>query len=137
MSVTVLIVDDEVKVRSYLSRLLLKRGFTVQVAAEGKAALEQVVAYDVDVVLLDVLMPGLSGLDVLPEIKRLKPDTEVIMLTGNASGRDGVEGLRRGAFDYLLKPVDMPQLLQRIHAAMDRRLVRQKGISALDIPELR
>jgi DNA-binding NtrC family response regulator len=137
MSVTVLIVDDEEKVRSYLSRLLLKRDFTVHVAAEGTDALKQIAAHDVDIVLLDVLMPGPSGLDVLPEIKRLRPDTEVIMLTGNASGRDGVEGMRRGAFDYLLKPVDLPQLLQRMHAAMERRLVRQKGIAALDIPELR
>ncbi len=137
MNATVLIVDDEDKVRSYLARLLQKRGYEVHAAADGAEALAVLDQRAVDIVLLDVLMPGASGIDVLPDIKRLQPETEVIMLTGNASGAIGVEGIRRGAFDYLLKPIDLTQLLQRMKAALEHRLVNQQGISALDIPELR
>lgn len=137
MNATVLIVDDEDKVRSYLARLLQKRGYEVHAATDGAEALAMLTQRAVDIVLLDVLMPGASGIDVLPEIKRLQPEAEVIMLTGNASGAIGVEGIRRGAFDYLLKPIDLTQLLQRMTAALEHRLVSQQGISALDIPELR
>jgi DNA-binding NtrC family response regulator len=137
MGISVLIVDDEEKVRKYLARLLLKRGFTVSTVSDGNEALQFLQTQDVDIVLLDVLMPGPNGLDTLPEIKVLRPLTEVLMLTGNASVECGVEGIRRGAFDYLLKPVDLNTLLERIQRAMDRRLVHNKGIQALDIPEMR
>lgn len=137
MSVTVLIVDDEDKVRSYLARLLHKRGYRTRAARDGAEALALLKEYEAEIILLDVLMPGASGIEVLPEIKRLRPEAEVIMLTGNASGAVGVEGIRLGAFDYLLKPIDLPQLLQRMEAALEHRLVRGQGISALDIPELR
>jgi DNA-binding NtrC family response regulator len=137
MGINILIVDDEEKVRKYLARLLLKRGFIVSTVCDGNEALQFLQTQDVDIVLLDVLMPGPSGLDTLPKIKGLRPLTEVLMLTGNASVECGVEGIRRGAFDYLLKPADLNTLLERIQRAMDRRLVRKKGIQALDIPEMR
>lgn len=137
MTVRVLVVDDEEKVRRYLSRLLLKRGYAVETAADGPEAMAMLQEQDMDLIILDVLMPGPSGLEILPRIKELRPHSEVIMLTGNASVDDGVEGIRRGAFDYLLKPVDMPALLDRIHRALERRLVRRDGIQALDIPEMR
>lgn len=137
MNATVLIVDDEDKVRSYLARLLQKRGCEVHAAADGAEALAMLDRQAVDIVLLDVLIPGASGMDVLREIKRLQPEAEVIMLTGKASGASGVEGMRRGAFDYLLKPIHLAQLLQRMQAALEHRLVNQQGIFALDILELR
>jgi DNA-binding response OmpR family regulator len=137
MTARILIVDDEEKVRKYLTRLLQKRGFEVFSAEDGPSALAFLQGDDPDLIILDVLMPGASGLEVLPEIKRLRPHAEVLMLTGNASVDDGVEGIRRGAFDYLLKPVDMAMLLERIHAALERRLIRREGIQALDIPEMR
>ncbi len=137
MTARILIVDDEDKVRKYLSRLLGKRGFAVLSAEDGPSALALLQEEDPDLIILDVLMPGASGLEILPEIKRLRPHVEVLMLTGNASVDDGVEGIRRGAFDYLLKPVDMNMLLERLHAALERRMVRREGIQALDIPEMR
>lgn len=137
MQNSVLIVDDEPKVRKYLSRLLQKRGFSVFTASDAHEALQFLHEQDVDIILLDVLMPGPSGLDILPEIKSLRPHTEVLMLTGNASVQSGVEGIARGAFDYLLKPVDLNTLLPQIHRALERRLVHSQGIQALDIPEMR
>jgi DNA-binding NtrC family response regulator len=137
MQHSVLIVDDEQKVRKYLSRLLQKRGFSVSTAGDANEALQFLREQDVDIILLDVLMPGSSGLDILPEIKALRPHTEVLMLTGNASVQSGVEGIARGAFDYLLKPVDLNTLLPRMHRALERRLVHSQGIQALDIPEMR
>jgi len=137
MNARILIVDDEEKVRKYLSRLLQKRGFEVFDAEDGRSALIFLQDKEPDLIILDVLMPGVSGLEVLPEIKRLRPDAEVLMLTGNASVEDGVEGIRRGAFDYLLKPVDINMLSERLHAALERRLIRREGIQMLDIPEMR
>lgn len=136
MQPRLLIVDDEDKVRKYLSSLMKNRGYLVETAPEGTSALEMVNQTDFDVVLLDVLMPGLDGLAVLQEIKRLRPQTEVIMLTGNASVETGVEGIRLGAFDYLLKPLDLNALNECLKEALNWRQYREKGVSALDIPEI-
>ena len=117
----VLVVDDEEKVRKYLSRLLEKRGFRVSTAADSLPALELLESMDVDVVLLDVLMPSQDGISVLKEIKKRKPLTEVIILTGNASVSTGVEGIQHGAIDFLLKPVDLENLLRCINDALEQR----------------
>jgi len=127
MQPLVMVVDDEDKVRHYLSRLLEKRGFSVSTAADGKAALELLEQMDFDIVLLDVLMPGLDGICVLKEIKKRKPLTEVIILTGNASVNTGVEGLRLGAIDYMLKPINLENLLLCMHEALQQRRFRTNG----------
>jgi len=137
MEPRLLIVDDEEKVRKYLSSLLRKRGYHVDTAPEGTSALEMVNQNDFDLVLLDVIMPGPNGLEVLQEIKRRKPNTEVIMLTGNASVNTGVEGMRLGAFDYLLKPLDLKALTECLDEALKWKHFREKGTSALDLPEMR
>ncbi len=136
MQPKLLIVDDEAKVRKYLSSLMENRGYLVDTAHDGTSALEMVKKTDFDVVLLDVLMPGLDGLAVLQEIKRFKPLMEVIMLTGNASVEAGVEGIRLGAFDYLLKPLDLNALSECLKEALKWKGFREKGASALDIPEM-
>jgi DNA-binding NtrC family response regulator len=136
MEPRLLIVDDEEKVRKYLSSLLRNRGYRVDTAPEGISALEMVNQNDFDLVLLDVLMPGPNGLEVLQEIKRRKPNTEVIMLTGNASVNTGVEGMRLGAFDYLLKPLDLKALTECLSEALKWKRFREKGASALDLPEM-
>lgn len=124
---TVLVVDDEEKVRKYMSRLLTKRGFNVDTAADGTEALNMIKEREFDVVLLDVLMPGgMDGIAVLKEIKQLKPATEVIMLTGNASVQTGVEGMRLGAFDYMLKPVNLEDLYLRLNEALEQRKILEK-----------
>lgn len=137
MEPRLLIVDDEEKVRKYLSSLLRNRGYRVDTAPEGTSALEMVNQNDFDLILLDVIMPGPNGLEVLQEIKRRKPNTEVIMLTGNASVNTGVEGMRLGAFDYLLKPLDLKALTECLDEALKWKHFREKGTSALDLPEMR
>ncbi|RJP46361.1 MAG: response regulator [Desulfobacteraceae bacterium] len=127
MSPRLMVVDDEEKVRKYLSRLLKNRGFQVETAADGATALTMIKENDFDVVLLDVLMPGMDGIAVLKEIKKLKPLTEVIMLTGNASVETGIEGMRLGAFDYLLKPVDLENLYLCLKEAMEQKKIRESS----------
>jgi two-component system, OmpR family, response regulator len=121
MQPLVMVVDDEEKVRRYLSRLLENRGFTVDAAADGEAALALLADRDFDVVLLDVLMPGLDGIAVLKEIKKRRPLTEVIILTGNASVNTGVAGMQHGAIDYLLKPVNLDSLMVCMREALEQR----------------
>jgi DNA-binding NtrC family response regulator len=125
MQPLVMVVDDEEKVRRYLSRLLENRGFTVDAAPDGEAALALLADRDFDVVLLDVLMPGLDGIAVLKEIKKRRPLTEVIILTGNASVNTGVAGMQHGAIDYLLKPVNLDSLMVCMREALEQRRFRQ------------
>jgi len=127
MSPRLLVVDDEEKVRKYLSRLLKNRGFHVETAADGATALAMIKQNDFDVVLLDVLMPGMDGIAVLKEIKKLNPLTEVIMLTGNASVETGIEGMQLGAFDYLLKPANLDNLYLCLKEAMEQKKIRESS----------
>ena len=117
---TLLIVDDDEANRDMLSRRLERKGFEVAVAEDGSRAIELVRARPFDLVLLDVLMPGLSGLEVLRELRRGFPATElpVIMATALSESGDVVEALRLGANDYVSKPLDFPVVLARIHAQL-------------------
>ncbi|MBR9980053.1 MAG: response regulator [Desulfatitalea sp.] len=124
MQPLVMVVDDEEKVRKYLSRLLEKRGFEVATAENGAEALGLLAGRDFDVILLDILMPGQDGITVLKEVKKRKPLTEVIILTGNASVTTGVEGMQFGASDYLLKPVDLDSLMVCMREALEQRRFR-------------
>jgi two-component system, OmpR family, response regulator len=127
MQPLVMVVDDEEKVRRYLSRLLGKRGFQVTAAEDGHAALALLEQTDFDIVLVDILMPGMDGISVLKEIKKRKPLTEVIILTGNASVNIGVEGIQLGAIDYLLKPIDLESLMLCMEEALAQRRFRIKS----------
>ena len=124
MSPKVLVVDDEEKVRKYMSRLLKIRGFEVDTAPDGTTALSMIQESEVDIVLLDVLMPGMDGITVLKEIKKTKPAIEVVMLTGNASVETAIEGMRIGAFDYLLKPVDLDNLYLCLKEALEQKRIK-------------
>lgn len=121
--IRILIVDDESGFRETLARRLEKRGAVVNQADGGDAALASLANEPVDVILLDVMMPGLSGLTVLERVRAEHPDTEVILITGNVSTQDGVTGIKAGAFDYLTKPLDIEHLLSKIRQAFDK-LVR-------------
>jgi DNA-binding NtrC family response regulator len=122
-SFKVLIVDDERDFRESLVRRLQRRSVDATGVASGEAALEHLAGQPVDVVVLDVKMPGLNGVETLREIKRRHPVVEVILLTGHASVDSGVEGLALEAFDYLIKPVKLDDLIERIMDAYDRRKV--------------
>jgi DNA-binding NtrC family response regulator len=113
----VLLVDDEEEFVSALSERLTLRGIEVDSALNGEEALARLVAKDFEVVILDVMMPGLGGLEVLRQIKATHPNTQVILLTGHGSTREGIEGMRLGAFDYLIKPVDLEDMLEKMKAA--------------------
>ena len=113
----VLLVDDEEEFVSALSERLMLRGIEVDSALNGEEALASLVDKEFEVVILDVMMPGLGGLEVLRQIKTTHPNTEVILLTGHGSTREGIEGMRLGAFDYLIKPVDIEEMLEKMKAA--------------------
>jgi two-component system, OmpR family, response regulator len=120
-SFKVLIVDDERDFREALVRRLQRRSVDAVGVASGEAALEHMAGQPVDVVVLDIKMPGLNGVETLREIKRRHAGVEVILLTGHASVDSGVEGLTLEAFDYLIKPVKLDDLIERIMDAYDRR----------------
>jgi DNA-binding NtrC family response regulator len=118
----VLLVDDEADFVEIMTKRLKKRSFHVEVAFSGPEALEVLENTEkVDIVLLDVKMPGMDGIEVLSHIKEHSPLVEVIMLTGHATVDSAVEGLKLGAFDYLMKPCDIKVLMQKLNAAMKRR----------------
>ena len=117
--ISLILVDDEIEFRNTLAKRLLKRGLPSLQAPDGKACLEMLAKQPVDVVVMDVMMPGMNGIDTLSEIKRHYHETEVILLTGNANAQDGVKGIKAGAFDYLTKPVEFEHLLGKIAQAYD------------------
>ena len=126
----VLIVDDEVDFLESLVRRLKRRMVDATGVTSGEAALDYLAASPADVVVLDVKMPGMNGIDTLREIKKRHPQVEVILLTGHASVESGVEGLALEAFDYLIKPVKLDELIERIMEAFDRRKVVSEISSA-------
>ena len=125
----ILLVDDEVRFTRNLAKLLENRGFNVFIADNGNQALNLLRSKDtIAVVVLDVCMPGPNGFEVLEEIKKRYPDIEVIMLTGQASKEDGVQALRRGAFDYVQKPCDIRQIESRIRAAVQVEYIKRHPV---------
>jgi DNA-binding NtrC family response regulator len=116
--VKVALVDDEELFRETLAKLLRRRGIEVATAADGEAGVELVRAMAPDVVVLDLRMPGIDGIETLRRIREQRLDTRVVMLTGHGSVEAGVEALREEAFDFLLKPVSPDQLVEVILAAV-------------------
>ena len=117
----VLLVDDEEDFVTTLAERLTLRGIDTDVAFTGEGALARVGEKTPDVMILDLMMPGLSGLDVLRQTKEKSPDVPVILLTGRGSTREGIEGMKQGAFDYLMKPIDIEDLIEKIKEAMKNR----------------
>jgi DNA-binding response OmpR family regulator len=120
--IRVLLVDDEVELLQALSERLRLRGFDVAVARSGEKALALLKAVDIDLMVLDLRMPGMDGMTVLRTARQDHPNVDVIMLTGHGSEKERVESLRLGAFDYFQKPVDIGELVEALHrAAASRR----------------
>lgn len=136
MKVRVLLVDDEEQFVETLAQRLEARDFAVATAFNGDQALEYVRSKDVDVVVLDVLMPGLSGIDTLREMKRIRPLTEVIMLTGHATVETAIEGMKLGAFDYLMKPTEIEALVDKINQAQRRKAEQEERIQKATIDRI-
>jgi DNA-binding response OmpR family regulator len=114
---TALLVDDEEEFVSTLAERLQLRGIDTRVATDGEHALEIVASERPRVVVLDIMMPGLGGLDILEIIRERHPGVEVILLTGRGSTKEGLQGMDLGAFDFLLKPAKIEELIPRMEAA--------------------
>ncbi len=119
-SLKVLLVDDEVEFLTALVERLQLRGIHASMATDGEEALRRIETDHPDVVVLDVLLPGLGGLEVLERIKRTHPEVRVILLTGGASHTEGAEGMRLGAFDYMTKPLKIEELIQKMREALEK-----------------
>ncbi|MGB2815357.1 MAG: response regulator [Dehalococcoidales bacterium] len=114
----VLVVDDEETVRVLLQRILQAAGYEVATAANGKEALSVIADGGIDVVMLDIKMPGLSGVEVLGKISADWPDLCVIMVTAVADAQTAVTAMKLGAYDYITKPFDQDEALRKIHQAV-------------------
>ena len=128
----VLLVDDESEFVETFSERLSMRNLDIFKAFSGEEALQVLAKHqDVEVVILDVKMPGMDGIETLAEIKKNSPLREVIMLSGHADVESAIDGMKQGAFDYLMKPCDMDQIIAKVtEAAAKKRQHEEKIIQA-------
>ena len=136
MKTRILIVDDEEDFVQALSERLKIRDYDVTTALSGDDAIEKVKHYNFDVVILDVLMPGVDGIEVLREMKRIKPLTEVIMITGQPTVETAIEGMKLGANDYLMKPCDTEDLVLKINRAYEKKAEHEERIREAKVKEI-
>ena len=134
MKISVLLVDDEKDFVESLAERLQLRDFNVATALSGDEAIKLVEENDFDVIVLDVRMPGKDGVETLKEIKNIEQLSQVIMLTGHATVKTAIEGMKNGAFDYLMKPTDTDELIEMINnayqlVAEQRDKIRQAEIN--------
>ncbi|BBO66605.1 response regulator [Desulfosarcina alkanivorans] len=134
---TIMLVDDEIPFVEAMTKRLTRRDLVVEQAFSGRDALEQLMdGSKAEVVILDVKMPGMDGIEALQEIKRKVPLVEVIMLTGHATVESAIEGMKMGAFDYLLKPCDMDHLITKVSEAAARKRQQEEKIINARIKEI-
>ena len=129
----VLIVDDEEQFAESLAERLRIRDYLVSVAFTGKGAVDAVSHTNFDVVILDVQLPDLNGIEVLKKLKEIKPLTEVVMLSGHAQVETAIEGMKSGAFDFLVKPADSDELFEKIEKAGERKAQQEERIRAAKV----
>ena len=127
-SFNALIVDDEEEFLATVMKRLKKRNVNVKGAKSGEEALQILEQQPVDVIVLDVRMPGMDGIQTLREIKKRFPLVEVVMLTGHASMEVAIEGMELGAFDYLMKPADIDELLYKLQDAYKKKSIQEEKI---------
>ena len=125
MRIRVLLVDDEQSFAEILSKRLEIRNFDVVSVSSGEEAVLLLQTQEFDVILLDVLMPGKSGIDTLKEIMNIDPLSHIIMLTGHARMDTAMEGMKLGAYDYLIKPAEIEALVEKIKLAHDHKAAQK------------
>ncbi|MBT4090772.1 MAG: response regulator [Deltaproteobacteria bacterium] len=123
MSLRVLLVDDEKDFVETLAERLEVRNFTVLTALSGDEAIEKVKKYHIDIIVMDLLMPGKSGIETYKEIRMIHPAVGVIMLTGHAELETAMAGLKLGIYDYLIKPVQIEELVEKLKMAHSHKVV--------------
>lgn len=132
----VMLVDDEAPFVETMTKRLTKRDLKVITALSGQEALDTLDKNrNIDVVILDVKMPGMDGIDTLQKIKAKYPITEVIMLTAHATVESAIEGMKLGAFDYLMKPCDMQQLINKVNEATQKKRDHETKIREARVKE--
>lgn len=119
----VLLVDDEEQFLKVLSQRLEGRGIKVDTSTSGEDALQKVEGKSFDAIVLDLAMPGMSGIETLKRIRKENPDLQIIMLTGHGSVEKGVEAIKAGAVDFLEKPADMNKIMEKIAEAKRKRII--------------
>jgi DNA-binding NtrC family response regulator len=133
----ILVVDDETDFLETIVNRLNKRKLDAKGVTSGEAAIALLKEELFDVVLLDIKMPGgMDGIETLREIKRIQPLVEVLLLTGHASVETSIEGMKQGAFDYLLKPMKFEDLLTKMAQAFEKKATHDKKIRDAKIQEL-
>jgi DNA-binding NtrC family response regulator len=132
----VLLVDDEEDFLSTLSERLEIRGLKVSTVTKGEDAVAKIEAEAFDLIVLDLSMPGIDGLETLKRIKSKQPEAEIIILSGKGSIRTSIEAMKLGAEDFLQKPVDMTELLQKISDAKEKRITIMQAKSAEEIEKI-
>ena len=123
----ILMVDDEADFLEIMGKFFTRRKIGFETAGGCLEALDWLAKDHFDVVILDVSMPGLGGIECMAEMKKIQPGIEVIMLTGHASLHAGLTGMKRGAFDYCLKPVDFEELLEKITLAREKAVAESRA----------
>jgi len=132
----VMLVDDEEAFVQTMTKRLAKRDLNVITALSGKEALETLSKNrNLDVVILDVKMPGMDGIETLKEIRKAYPLTEVIMLTAHATVESAIEGMKLGAFDYLMKPCDIDLLMSKVQEASKKKRDHEDKIREAAVKE--
>lgn len=118
-NINILLIDDEIEFVETLAERLELRGYTSKIASDGESGISMVASESFDIAILDLMMPGVSGLDALRQIKEIDKKLPVILLTGHGSTKDAKEGMRIGAFDFLMKPLDINKLIEKIKQALN------------------
>lgn len=136
MKIRVLLVDDEKDFIDALSQRLEMRDFVVGKACNGDEALGLIGGHEYDVIVLDVRMPGEDGIQILKRLKELKPLTEVIMLTGHATVQIAIEGMKFGAYDFLMKPANTDLLMEKINLAYKLKSDHEERIRQAEIDNI-
>ena len=124
--IRLLLVDDEDDFRTTLANRLTRRNLDVTDAGSGEEAIEIIGQKAFDVAIVDIKMPGMDGIETLKHIRKIDPLVEVILLTGHASVEAGIEGIKSGAYDYVIKPCNVNDLMVKVEDAFRRRMI-EKG----------
>lgn len=136
MKSSVLIVDDEPVARKSLTDILRLEGYSVTAISNGQAAVEHIRTHHVDLMVVDLRMPGMDGLEVVQVVNQLAPDTEIVLLTAHASTESAIQALRLRIHDYLQKPAPPAQIVESVKKGLERRSARMKAKSdGADFPD--
>ena len=130
LRIRLLLVDDEPDFKEVMLKHLSRRGIRLSVAECCLDALDLLDTTPADVIIMDMNMPGMDGIQCLRQVKERWPLTEVIILTGHASVQSGIEGMQSGAFDYCIKPIDVRELLEKVELAAQKALINREDAQA-------